>query len=84
MRSDTPFFGSNFGICVVRPSEDDKKWVPAISGNLMVKCKLPPQSGSSLDEVEPHPWKRAISIFFIKRNIWGSGWLIYDWEINIA
>ena len=44
----THFFGSDFGICVVvRPSE--------ISGNLMVKRKLPPQSGSSLEAVELHP-----------------------------
>ena len=26
-----------------------------ISGNLAVKRKLPPQSGSSLEEVEPNP-----------------------------
>ena len=60
--TDTPFFGSDFGICVVHPSEIDKKWVPVISGNLMVKSKLPPWSGSSLGAVEPHPWKRAITI----------------------
>ena len=29
--------------------------VPGISGNLVVKSKLPPQSGSSLEAVEPHP-----------------------------
>ena len=29
--------------------------VPEISGNLVVKSKLPPRSGSSLDTVEPHP-----------------------------
>ena len=28
---------------------------PGISRNLMVKSKLPPQSGSSLEAVEPHP-----------------------------
>ena len=28
---------------------------PGISGNLVVKSKLPPQSGSSLEAVEPHP-----------------------------
>ena len=57
--TDTPFFGSDFSICVVCSSEFDKKWVPGISGNLMVKSKLPPQSGShsSLEAVEPHPWK---------------------------
>ena len=31
------------------------KWVPGISGNLVVKRKLPPWSGSSLEAVEPHP-----------------------------
>ena len=31
------------------------KWVTGISGNLMVKSKLPPRSGSSLEAVEPHP-----------------------------
>ena len=31
------------------------KWVPGISGNLDVKSKLPPQSGSSLEAVEPNP-----------------------------
>ena len=57
--TDTPFFGSGFSICVVCPSEIDKKWVPPISVNLMVKIKLPPQSGShsSLEPIEPHPWK---------------------------
>ena len=29
--------------------------VPGISGNLVVKSKLPPRSGSSLEAVEPHP-----------------------------
>ena len=31
------------------------KLLPEISGNLVVKSKLPPQSGSSLEAVEPHP-----------------------------
>ena len=31
------------------------KWVPEISGNLVVKSKLPPRSGSSLEAVEPGP-----------------------------
>ena len=31
------------------------KGVPGISGNLVVKSKLPPRSGSSLEAVEPHP-----------------------------
>ena len=57
--TDTPFFGSDFSIYVVCPSEVDKKWVPAISENLMIKSKLPPQSSShsSLEAVEHHPWK---------------------------
>ena len=29
--------------------------VPGVSGNLVVKRKLPPRSGSSLEAVEPHP-----------------------------
>ena len=29
--------------------------VPGISGNSVVKSKLPPQSGTSLEAVEPHP-----------------------------
>ena len=36
------------------------KWVPGISGNLVVKGKLPPPNGSSLEAVEPHPQKRAL------------------------
>ena len=31
------------------------KWVPGISGNLLVKSKLPARSGSSPEAVEPHP-----------------------------
>ena len=31
----------------------------------MVKSKLPPQSGSSLEAVEPHPKKGAIKFFDI-------------------
>ena len=30
-------------------------WVPGISGDLVVNSRLPPQSGSSLEAVEPHP-----------------------------
>ena len=30
------------------------KWVPGVSGNLVVKSKLPPWSGSSLEAVEPN------------------------------
>ena len=61
--TDTPFFGRDFSICVVCSSEIDKKWIPRISGNLMVKNKLPPQtiSHSSLEAVEPHPWKETQS-----------------------
>ena len=40
------------------------KWVPGIFGNLVVKSKLPPWTGSSLEVVEPHPWKGAIKFFF--------------------
>ena len=29
--------------------------LPGISGKLVVKSKLPPQSGPSLEAVEPHP-----------------------------
>ena len=29
--------------------------VPGTSGNLVVKSKLTPRSGSSLEAVEPHP-----------------------------
>ena len=39
------------------------KWLPGISGNLVVKSKLPPRSGSSLEAVEPHPEKGAIKLF---------------------
>ena len=31
------------------------KWVPGISGNLVVKSKLPPRSDCSLEAVEPYP-----------------------------
>ena len=31
------------------------KWVPRISGNFLVKYKLPLQSCSSLEAVKPHP-----------------------------
>ena len=30
----------------------------------MVKSKLPPRSGTSLEAVEPHPQKGAIKVFF--------------------
>ena len=40
------------------------KWVPGISGNLVVKSQLPSWSGSSLEAVEPHPKKGAINFFF--------------------
>ena len=38
----------------LQPSEVDK-WVPGIFGNLVVKSKLLPRIGSSLEAVEPHP-----------------------------
>ena len=31
------------------------KWVPGVSGNLVVKRKLSPRSGSSLEAIELHP-----------------------------
>ena len=40
------------------------KWAPGISGNFVVKSKLPPRSGCSLEAVEPHPKKVAIKFFF--------------------
>ena len=36
------------------------KWVPGMSGNLVVRTKLPPWSGSSLETVEPYPQKGTI------------------------
>ena len=30
-------------------------WIPGISGNLVVKSKLPPRVGYSLEAVESHP-----------------------------
>ena len=35
----------------------------------MVKSKLPPQSGSSLEAVEPHPKKGAIKFFFSQNSL---------------
>ena len=40
------------------------KWVPGISGNLVVKSKLPPRGGTSLEPVEPHSQKGTIKIYF--------------------
>ena len=34
--------------------------MPGTSGNLVVKSKLPPPSGPSLEAVEPHPLKGAL------------------------
>ena len=45
------------------PSEVDKISTRRISGNLVVKSKLPPRIGSSLETVEPHPWKGDIKFF---------------------
>ena len=39
------------------------KWLPRISGNLVVKSKLPPQNSPSLETVERHPWKRGHKVF---------------------
>ena len=39
------------------------KWVPGISGNLVIKSKLHSRSGSSLEAVEPHQQKGAIKFF---------------------
>ena len=39
------------------------KWISEISGNLVVKSKLPPGSGSNLYAVEPHPSEGAIKFF---------------------
>ena len=35
----------------------------SLSGNLVVKSKLPPRSGSSIVAVELHPQKGAIELF---------------------
>ena len=45
------------------------KWVIGISGNLVVKNKLPPRSGSSLEAIEPHPLKGAIKFFNKTKNL---------------
>ena len=37
------------------PKKISIKWVPGISGNLVVKSQLPSQRGSSLGAAEPHP-----------------------------
>ena len=39
--------------------------MPGIYGNLVVKSKLPPRKGSSLEAVAPHPQKGAIKFFKI-------------------
>ena len=41
------------------------KWVPGISGNLVVKSKLPPQSGTSLEGSWIPSIKRGDKVFFI-------------------
>ena len=43
------------------------KGAPGISGILVVKSKLPPQSGCGLEAVEPHPQKGAVKFlsFFV-------------------
>ena len=37
------------------PNSIPYRILPRTSGNLVVKSKLPPRSGSSLEAVEPHP-----------------------------
>ena len=49
------------------------KWVPGISRNLVVKSKLPHRSGSSLEAVEPHPWKGTIKFFSLKKTFQKHG-----------
>ena len=44
-------------------SEVDK--IPEISGNLVVKSKLPSQSGSSFEAVDLHPQKGAMGYFLV-------------------
>ena len=39
------------------------KW--KLSGNLVVKSKLPPRSDPSLEAVEPHPEKGTIKFFYL-------------------
>ena len=39
------------------------KWVPGLSGKLVVKSKMPPRSGSSLEAIENHPKKATINLF---------------------
>ena len=46
---------------VFHPSEVE---VPGISGNWVVKIKLPPWSDTSLEAVETHPLKGAIKFFY--------------------
>ena len=48
------------------------KWVPGVSGNLVVKSKLPPRSGFSLEEVEHYSIKRGHKAFFIQFSSWLS------------
>ena len=52
-----------------------------ISGNLVVKSKLPRRSGSSLEAVEPHPKKGGHKVvvvvfflFFFRHNLLLSNW----------
>ena len=39
----------------------------------MVKSKLPPRSGSSLEAVEPHPQKGAIKFLKVLKKIMSTG-----------
>ena len=44
-------------------SKAQEKVTELLKVNLVVKSKLPPRSGSSLEVVEPHPKKGAIKFF---------------------
>ena len=55
------------------------KWVPEVSGRLVVKSELPPRSGSSLEAVELHPLKGTIKIFYYYS--WKSS-INSKWNIN--
>ena len=47
-----------------------------IIDKLVVKSKLSPRSGSSLEAVEPHPWKGAIKCFFFNKKCWQLSLLV--------
>ena len=50
--------------------------IPGLSGNLVIKSKLPPRSGFSLEAVEPHPSKGPTTLFFTSKafdRVWHAG-----------